>query len=90
MSIFNFSYVRGHQDRTHSVLLLQEFMNIIFDIKAKVALWEQVIDPKPVYHIQDNRHYLAGVVVELENTPIHIVSNLKESLQEIIAKHRAK
>ena len=36
------TYIKGHQEYSNRILDKQEYMNIVMDAKAKLALWESV------------------------------------------------
>ena len=85
----DFSHISGHQDRGNKELSTKEKLNIIVDARAKVALWEYIISGKPAIDLIGDKEILGGLKIRSQYLQTDIVSNIRKTLLEQIAKIRA-
>jgi len=75
-----FNHVNGHRDRTSTRLTLWEELNVIADIRTKVALWELISEERTMPIRQTHPLTLNPILLQSFNRSLQISSNLKAQL----------
>ena len=78
--------MKGHQDKGVRSLSLTKALNVIADVRAKVALYEYIISAGSEIKLQSNKAIIGGVKINSKLLPTNIVSNLRQVLSKVLAK----